>query len=364
MKRAILHIGTEKTGTTSIQKFLFENRSKLSSMGLLFPASAGFISNQRLVVYGKQAPEPDLADESLDVSDSVQLDQWKEQFVLEHCSEILAFQARHTDASSVIYSAEHLQSRLTRIDEIKRIARLLRPLFDEVRVLVYLRRQDRYALSAHSTSVRGGNPNTFAFEKLNAVGPYYDYRMLLEQWSEVFGADAIDVRVFEKAQLHGGDVVTDFCKVTGIDDSCPSMVKPESENEALSHTALMLLRRFNALAANDPTLLEYSKTEIRPYLLGEVQRIQDPYGRVLPSRSSAVDFYEQFREDNQWIAEQWLNGKGFNEDFHEYPETASTPPALDDLDERLSVLIDEFSHSRMGYATRIGRAIKQRVSNG
>ena len=56
MKRAILHIGTEKTGTTSIQKFLFQNRRKLLSSGTLFPESAGYISNQRLVVYGKNAP--------------------------------------------------------------------------------------------------------------------------------------------------------------------------------------------------------------------------------------------------------------------------------------------------------------------
>jgi len=361
MKRAILHIGTEKTGTTSIQKFLFENRSKLCASGMLFPSTAGFISNQRLVVYGKKTPEQDLAEPSLDVTDPIALSQWKEQFVMEHCAEVLAFHARHKKHSTVIYSAEHLQSRLTKVDEIKRIAHLLRPLYDEVRILVYLRRQDRYALSAHSTSVRGGNPRMFAFEQLNAVGPYYDYRLLLEQWSEVFGADVIDVRVFEKDRLHDRDVVSDFSQVTGIDNCCPGLKRPESVNEALSHSALMVLSTFNALAANDPRLLDFSKDEIRTYLLSAVQKINDEFGRMLPARSAAAGFYERFKEDNHWIAEKWLGGAGFKEDFAEYPEEAAVLPALDDLDTRLDTLIEDFSHSRQGYAARIGRALMQRV---
>ncbi len=360
MKRAILHIGTEKTGTTSIQKFLFENRSKLCASGLLFPASAGFISNQRLVVYGKKAPEQDLAEPSLDVTDAIALSQWKEQFVTEHCAEVLAFQARHVGDSTVIYSAEHLQSRLTTVDEIKRIAHLLRPLFDEVRILVYLRRQDRYALSAHSTSVRGGNPNMFAFEQLNAVGPYYDYRMLLEQWSAVFSSHNIDVRIFEKDRLQGGDVVTDFCAVTGIDNSCPDLPQPASENEALSHTALMILRTFNALAANDPMLRDFSKHDLRSFLLDAVQPIQDEFGRMLPARSSATQFYESFREDNVWIAAKWLDDAGFEESFTQYPEEAAPMPVMDDLDAKLDTLIDDFAHSRQGYASSIRRVLSQK----
>ena len=61
MKRAILHIGTEKTGTTSIQNFLYSNRIKLGAQGILFSETAGYLSNQNLVVYAKKAPEPDLA---------------------------------------------------------------------------------------------------------------------------------------------------------------------------------------------------------------------------------------------------------------------------------------------------------------
>lgn len=353
MKRAILHIGTEKTGTTSIQKFLYENRIKLGANGMLFPASAGFVSNQNLVVFGKQSPESDLAPPSLDVNDAAELAAWKEKFAQEHCSEILAFQARHQD-STIIYSAEHLQSRLTTVAEIKRVARLLRPLFDTVEVVVYLRRQDLYAHSAYSTSVRAGQQQSFSFETINAKGPYYNYRLLLENWSEVFGEEAIQVRLFEKSRLIGNDVVADFQSVTNIDTLGLNLVRPKSVNEALSYTALCVLREFNKLAESDSRLLGYSKSDVRSYLLDAVQGIQDSFGRVLPGKSSALAFYDRFKADNQWVADKWLNGAGFDESFEVYPEVICSLPEIADLEMKLDMLISKYSRSRQGHASRTG----------
>jgi len=370
MKRAILHIGTEKTGTTSIQKFLQENRIKLGANGTLFPASAGLISHQRLVVYGKQSPESDIAENSLDVNDAAELAAWKDKFAQDHCSEVLEFQKRHQD-STVIYSAEHLQSRLTTIAEIKRIAHLLRPLFDTVEVVVYLRRQDLYAYSAYSTSVRGGQRKTFSFETINAKGPYYNYRLLLENWSEVFGEDALKVRLFEKSRLVGNDVVSDFQSVTNIDTLGLNLVSPASANEALSHTALCLLREFNALTESDSRLLGYDKSDVRMFLLDAVQDIQDSYGRALPEKHSALAFYDPFKADNQWLAEKWLDGVGFDENFDRYPAIVADAPEIADLDVQLDMLISKFSRSRNGYAkrkhlgagrrlySRIGKALKR-----
>lgn len=346
MRRAILHIGTEKTGTTSIQKFLYENRIKLGASGSLFPSTAGFISNQNLVVYGKQAPEADLAPPSLDVNDASMLSDWKEAFAQDHCREVLAFQARHARQSTVIYSAEHLQSRLTQQSEIKRVARLLRPMFEQVSVLVYLRRQDRYAVSAHSTSVRGGDRRLFDFEAINAQGPYYNYRELLHNWSEVFGSDNLVVRLFEKPQLHENDVIADFCLHTGIDKAQRGLVFPEPENESLSFTALEMLRDFNSLAENDPRLCSCSKSELRPFILKHVQGIKDEFGRMLPARCSAETFYARFRDDNQQIFDQWLAGKGFDESFDDYPPVAAERPELKGLDAQLDALIESIASNR------------------
>jgi len=51
MKKAILHIGTEKTGTTSIQLYLYENRARLARQGYLFPETCDYLSSRKLVVF-------------------------------------------------------------------------------------------------------------------------------------------------------------------------------------------------------------------------------------------------------------------------------------------------------------------------
>ena len=342
MKQAILHIGTEKTGSTSIQQFLFQNRTRLSKMGFLFPETAGYLSNRKLVVYGKRAPEADLAEVPLDVNDPRELAQWKETFVLKHCEEVLHFHSRHKSQSTVVYSSEHLQSRLTTVDEIKSVARLLRPLFDEIRVVVYLRRQDRYAMSAHSTAIRGGNRNAFAFENVHGQGPYYNYRELLQNWSEVFGEAAIDVRIFEKDRLQDGDVVSDFRSAMNVDSAAEGLTMPSAENEALSYTAQVILRKFNELPADDMRLVELDANQVRVFLLEKLQSIHDDFGKQLPSRSSAETFYSQFTQGNQWVADRWLRSCSFDESFIDYPETRPDVPEVADATERLDELLDRY----------------------
>src|ERR1700690_4476721 len=46
-----LHIGTEKTGTTSIQNFLSKNRPRLKKQGIIYPRSPGNQSQRDLTVY-------------------------------------------------------------------------------------------------------------------------------------------------------------------------------------------------------------------------------------------------------------------------------------------------------------------------
>lgn len=332
MKRAILHIGTEKTGSTSVQQFLFQNRSALEREGCLFPASAGYLSNHKLVVYAKRDPEDDLLSMSFDGVVPETLSDWKENFVLEHCREVLPFlKTRLVRRRTVVYSSEHLQSRLTTQDEISRVARLLRPLFDRIDVVVYLRRQDKLALSAHSTSMRGGASNTFSFSTINAAGPYYNHLKLLQDWSAVFGQENIIVRLFDRDRLVGGDVVRDFISTTGAGLSLRAPVYPEIENEALSWTAQEILRHHNALADSDRGLDGLDRARFTVFFLEALQRIEDSFGKVLPPRSEAQAFMRRFEEDNVVVANTWLAGAGFGHEFGEYPDSDQNLPVVDDV---------------------------------
>ena len=87
----------------------------------------------------------------------------------------------------------------------------------------------------------------------------------------------------------------------------------------------------------------------------------------MPSKSAALAFYERYRVDNQWIADQWLAGDGFNDNFDDYPEIATAEPNLPALDDQLDELLLQFSESRAGqlsgkgYVSNIGSALKQRL---
>ena len=342
MKRAILHIGTEKTGSTSIQQFLFANRERLERTGRLFPASAGYLSNHKLVVWAKDRPEPDIVSMATGDSDAASLAEWKDGFVVDHCNEVLPWLAARRRDATVIYSSEHLQSRLVAPSEIRRVARLLRPMYDRVEVVVYLRRQDRYAMSAHGTSVRAGELRAFDFAEVNAAGPYYDHLALLENWAAVFGDEAMTVRVFERPRLVDGDVVADFAELAGLRSRWPRApyLMPASENEALSLTAEAALRAFNALGPDDPRLAGEDPAAVRRFLVDALQGHEDGLERPRPSRASAIAFYERFREGNRAVAERWLEGRGFDEGFDDYPEAPRTScPAPDGgalLDELLA----------------------------
>ena len=339
MKQAILHIGTEKTGTTSIQSFLFAHRDLLARRGCLFPSTAGYVSNQRLVTYAKRVPDPDLVEPGLELEDARTLADWKEGFVVAHCNEVLPWLCARADAR-LVYSSEHMQSRVQDTEEIRRIARLVRPMVDEVRVIVYLRRQDRLALSAYSTTVRGGNARPFAFEDVNHAGPYYDQRALLERWASVFGERAITVRVFERARLVGGDVVDDFVDAAGIGHATGELARPPSTNEALSWTAQSILRAFNARPGDDPRLHGVDRRALRSHLLGELEGLADGFAPVRPARASARAFQAHFEEANREVAERWLGGRGFDDSFDEYPEAPGPTPVVADAEERLDALVD------------------------
>jgi len=56
----ILHIGTEKTGSTSIQRYLAKNRVRLREAGVLFPLAPG-LDNQRALTAAAEENTQDSA---------------------------------------------------------------------------------------------------------------------------------------------------------------------------------------------------------------------------------------------------------------------------------------------------------------
>ena len=212
-RKLILHIGTEKTGTTSIQSALVKNRDKLENNNYFFPMSLGPRSQVKLANYA-------LADgviSNLRIMDGIHTSSdvipYREKVEKE-----LAAELQRTKASTVVMSNEHCSSRLVSLVDINRLKHFLSDYFDDIKIVVYLRQQESFLSSWYSTSVKNGNskkiPNALNFRNNNM----FNYDLLLQKWEQVFGKNNIILKIFEKEDLENGDVVEDFFKLLNISD--------------------------------------------------------------------------------------------------------------------------------------------------
>lgn len=341
MTIAWLHIGTEKTGSTSIQKYLLENRVALARAGFLYPESAGILSNFKLIAFAKlddgEAVLPVMNRRHGSESERAS---WEQAFRRDHRQELEKFAATDETESGggsvdpgtcrkvVMYSSEHFHSRVRKYSEIEKTVGFLREFHEEVRVICYLRRQDKLAVSAYSTMLRAGHDAAFSVRASEGRSRYFDYLDLLEQWDRAVGRKNLYVRHFARDSLTGGDVVEDFCSLVGIDFNNPGYARPVNQNESLSRTASHLLRVFNRTlkARGFP---ERQKRSLRRRFVDSLENLTDDFPQEIPDRDWAQTFYGNYRADNENVSEHWMNGKPFSEDFSEYstlkPEEVEIP---------------------------------------
>jgi len=293
MHEAILHIGTEKTGSTAIQNYLLHNAAEhIEHYGILFPyKTCGLISNFRLVLFTKSELDESLArlDKTMDIfssSDAQAYEHWKSQFSTNHTKAIKAFQANR-ESSKVIYSSEHFHSRVQNEDDIRFLKSHLDTLYQRVTIMFYVRRQDQCALSAYNTAVQGGRSTDLSFAAFKQAVPYFDYLSLAQRWSNVFGKENVKPIIFDSRKLKDGDVTKDFEFQIGLDDTKHdlSTMKYQTSNERLSYSALQVLIEFNLIEETDPRLNGVNKNAIRQQLINEVHSIKDDFGTIRPARS-------------------------------------------------------------------------------
>lgn len=217
--RCILHIGTEKTGTTLLQNWLYENRAALSARKVFLSDALGKPNNRLLPAYFQ-----------------TRLDDWAKRHRITTPEEKRAYfdgflksvRDEFSDAAAshdtVIISSEHLHSRLTDAEEIQALAEFLNDIFDRVDVVCYFRNQYDMAVSAYSTLLKTSLTTTLTEHLAGAVPEnyYYNFLSIAENWSSVFGREQCEFRVYDRSAFAGNDLRMDFldairCGVDGQD---------------------------------------------------------------------------------------------------------------------------------------------------
>ncbi|MEQ1718011.1 MAG: hypothetical protein ABL907_18890 [Hyphomicrobium sp.] len=324
-RSVIVHIGTEKTGTTSIQEFLSENRAGLDKFGIRYPSALGPLNHFGLCA---------LAQDEQPKYDTVRLlvgaggRQWTTVAAVLERSFIKEMEELPDNIDKVLFSNEHLHSNLIERSEIVRLKAFLGRFFSSIKIVVYLRRQDEVAHSLLSTRVKGGETlDQPVFPPVTGGLPYYfDYDAITQNYETVFGLENVIVRLFETSHLLKGDLIEDFFGTCDLPNPS-TMRQVQRRNESLSRTALMLLSELNVY------IPAYRHGQWNPIRNNLVETLENHCSgaAALCTRSEAKAFYEHCKATNERLQQRRfpaLRGGLFSTVFDRYPETLeqSSPP--------------------------------------
>lgn len=215
--KLLLHIGTEKTGTTSIQGALEIARDSLIQGGVYVPSCLGGSNPRELATYTMRAGRDD------DVFPQGAPDDLQKKAIDLEIENKFHLELDELPASihTVIICCEQLHSRLIHGDEVMKLCTLFRQRFDQIQMICYLRPQVDLATSLYTTALWYRSKLTlpeFVYVH-HATNPlYYDYSKLLDRWASAVGSSSITIRRFDKNSLEDSDIVTDFF-IHGIGDS-------------------------------------------------------------------------------------------------------------------------------------------------
>lgn len=302
MKRTILHIGTTKTGSTSIQKFLSGNRKLLAEKGICYPEALGEVSHNKIPVYLQGR----LTQSQMQRKHGIRTEQDYAAFE-QQLPAALAAEIGTASAEQIVISSEHMHSRCAEPEQFARLKELLAPALQgrEVRVVVYLRPQIHHAIALYSTMLRHGldeDINSFLKRRMarGAKRRYFDFRKILRMWAREFGEEALDVRPFSavKGLPHG--VLSDFGPVLGLQMTEPELQFPERENSSMGSWAAEVLRLLNS-ETEGCSLAPESRKLLRRWLREEV-----PPGKVRPDPETARAFQKSFASSNDWVTARYF----------------------------------------------------------
>lgn len=225
----LLHIGTPKTGSTSIQDFLVGNREALAGLGHYYPthafAPARNFSALIIGLTGGNAGSPHLR-LALGGKDAIRnsLSIWDD----------IATQIKRHKPRQLILSAERFIS--LGPEGIKKLLQNLAGLTpSRPRAVCYVREPAAKHLSKVQERLKGG------------WGPHcrvIPHGRQLRHWRSAIGSDLTVVK-FDRVSLHSGDVVRDFARIAGIEDAGLTQSEQHS-NVSVSAEVMSVLERLTS----------------------------------------------------------------------------------------------------------------------
>jgi hypothetical protein len=297
-RKLILHIGTEKTGTSTLQKYLSENRLGLLQQGFLYPISTSGTDHYKIALAFYDAFKDDDLAKIIHVYSESEWEKFRMDFIHD-----LKEQVRNSQCHTTIISCEHLHSRLLSPSEKLRIIFFFEECgFDEIRIVVYIREQVSLANSLYSTAV------CYGFTGTDIPGPddshincLCDHKKTIESWSSVFGLNNLIVRLYDPDRQISFSTVVDFLSLFP-DLNYKLFTSVTESNISLSCTGISIMRRINEL---EPRIKDGVVNPVRKGIEHIIQKKYSGYKYRMPPELEAL-YINTFADSNEWVREKWF----------------------------------------------------------
>ncbi len=223
MSKIIIHVGTHKTATTTIQDTLFHNRALLAKNGIIIPE------------IGRSRGHHSLATEWINMAAHYQIPGGPAS-VWEYLVKTYAHQDK-----TVFISSEEFSRIKPKCVDMKSLRKRLQK-FDEVEIICVLRNQVNFVQSVYIEISKNRNKHGLggfiakALGQKMAEGLWLDYNGLYDHIRTGFAADEIQLVSFESTIKTKGGIVGCFLDILGTDltaddmkpfQDAPSNVSPE-----------------------------------------------------------------------------------------------------------------------------------------
>ena len=300
MAKLILHIGTEKTGSTALQNFLAQNKEVLLEQNYYIPTFLGSIDHRWLpVIMYPLERRDDLTDSCIGHEEKD-----REKIVTNKRTEFEK-RARQDNDQTWIISSEHLQARLKNKQEIEKLRTFLMDYFEEINVICYLRKPIEAVTSLWSTAARHGH----CWEKLPLPGSHIDrvcnHKQTDQLWSSSFGS-AFSVRLYTKSELYNENIIDDFNNYAGIDSS-KLLSASKTHNPSMSEVAIKTMSLVNKKL--NPILRTESDRIDRNTLMREIEECFSSLPGFVPSHDERMQYHEYYKESDEYILAKYFPDK-------------------------------------------------------
>lgn len=309
MATVYLHIGTSKTGTTALQKFMRKNEEEMKKQGYCYP----------LMKLGIQALYRDRNAQFL-IYESIHEKRKKGETSAQH-----EFRVKENGYLQVAEAAKKYENIVLSDEQIwykskkeenfwKEMVEDFRKIGCEVKVIVYLRRQDLLVQSLWNQNVKMFRKTEVSFEEC-VNSDYFDYFPLdyyahLKEIEKDVGKENLIVRPYERGRFGGseGSIFSDFFESIGLTLTDKFSKDGIKTNFSLEGNYVEIKRLMNAV----PEYRRMRDFMARPVLNGSTYyTLQDENEKTnMFTYEGQVAFLERYEESNRRVAEEYLGRKG------------------------------------------------------